>query len=90
MEASWRGVDIRGWGSFIFKEKLKNLKEVLKEWNRNNFGNMDERISSLKDNIRCLDERDDEGRLTEVEAAQIREATAQLILQLNNKRSLLA
>lgn len=31
VEGSWRE---GGWGSFVLKEKLKRLKEALKEWSR--------------------------------------------------------
>lgn len=90
VEASWRDEGIVGWGSYVFKEKLKRLKEVLKVWNRDHFGNMDANICRLREEINDLDERDDEGGLSEEEALRRRVATAHLILQLKNKKSLLA
>lgn len=90
VEKSWRDADIIGWGSYVFKEKLKRLKEALKMWNRDHFGSIDTKISLLRKEIKDLDERDDLGRLSEEEAIRRREIMAQLLLQLNNKKSLLS
>lgn len=88
--ASWKEDGIVGWGSFIFKEKLKRLKKALKIWNNEHFGNMESKIKLLKEEIKNLDEKDDMVGLAEDESARRREASAQLILQMNNRRSLLA
>lgn len=87
---SWSEGGISGWGSYVFKEKLKRLKEALKLWNLTQFGNMDLEIKKLKEEIQLLDYKDDEVGLTEEEAARRRDASANLIIHLNNKRSLLA
>ncbi|XP_071713361.1 uncharacterized protein [Rutidosis leptorrhynchoides] len=53
------GVDkviIEGWGKevrgykkdCIFRDKLKNVKHVLRDWSKKEFGNLDEEITSLK------------------------------------------
>lgn len=73
----------------MFKEKLKRLKEALKIWNRDQFGSTDTKISLLREEIHALDGLDDAGRMSEEKVSRRREATAQL-LNLNNKRSLLA
>lgn len=90
MEKSWKEDGITGWGSYVFKEKLKRLKEALKKWNQDQFGNMEAKIKMLREEIQNLDDRDDAGGLSEEEAARRWEALAQLILQLNNKKSLLS
>lgn len=87
---SWNEGGIEGWGSYVFKGKLKRLKEELKRWNNDHFKNVDNNISLLREKIQRLDEKDDISGLSEEEAAIRREATAQLILQMNNRRSLLA
>lgn len=33
-----------GWMSFVLKSKLKNLKSRLREWNREEYGGMEERV----------------------------------------------
>lgn len=87
---SWSEGGIEGWGCYVFKEKLKRLKGALKSWNRDHFGNLDNKIFSLKEEIQRLDTRDDNGGLLEVETVRRRETIAQLIHQMNNRRSLLA
>lgn len=79
---------MEGWGCFVFKEKLKCLREDLKRWNRDQFGNLDDQISSLREEIQRLDIKDDNSGLLEEEISRRREATAHLILYKNNRRSL--
>ncbi|XP_019427123.1 PREDICTED: uncharacterized protein LOC109335445 [Lupinus angustifolius] len=40
----WKKLDFSGRGSFVFKEKLKKLKVVLKCWNKEKFGMLDRQI----------------------------------------------
>lgn len=35
---SWSQSQQRGWGAFVLKEKIKRLKERLKRWNKEQFG----------------------------------------------------
>lgn len=34
----WSSLDIQGWVAFVFKEKLKILKQKIKQWNKDNLG----------------------------------------------------
>lgn len=90
VENSWKEEGLRGWGCYIFLEKLKRLKSALKSWNANTFGLMDSSIASLRDEIHNLDLVDDVFGLKEEEARKRSEATANLIWQLHNSKSLLA
>lgn len=90
VEESWRADGIEGWGGFVLKEKIKRLKETLKNWNREHFNHLDQKISFLRKEIQILDTKDDADGLSIEEAARRMEHVAQLILHLNNKRSLLA
>lgn len=40
VEDSWKEEGINGWDSYVFKEKMKRLKEKLKIWNKECFGNI--------------------------------------------------
>lgn len=64
VERSWGQGGIKGWGSFMTKEKLKRLKGELKEWNLCSFGSIKQNIKSLREAFHKLDERDDECGLT--------------------------
>jgi len=61
------GQNISGWMSFVLKEKLKGLKLVLKEWSREEYGGIEDRVEKLVEDIKDLDEKGEEGGLTEVE-----------------------
>ncbi|RVW89768.1 hypothetical protein CK203_047216 [Vitis vinifera] len=37
----WQGIEVRGSASFRLSEKLKELKQKLKVWNREEFGNLE-------------------------------------------------
>ena len=50
---------------FIVKEKLKRLKQDLKVWNRDIFGNINSLGEDLKKKIQVLDAWDDEDVLDE-------------------------
>ncbi|XP_057780084.1 uncharacterized protein LOC130998691 [Salvia miltiorrhiza] len=87
---SWNRSGIRGWSCFVFKEKMKRLKNDLKKWNKSTFGVIDENIESLRDEIQKWDNIDDTFGLQEDDIIKRNEAGAKLIMQLKNKDSLLS
>lgn len=90
VEKSWNEDGIRDWGCYVFTEKLKRLKCCLKKWNADYFGIIDHNIAALRDEIHGLDLRDDTTGLNEGERGRRREAAAQLLRQLHNRKCLLA
>ena len=36
----WAANSISGWGGYVLKEKIKGLKQRLKAWNKEQFGNI--------------------------------------------------
>lgn len=73
---------------YVVKEKLKMLKEDLKKWNQDTFGEMNKNIQELKDKIQELDILDDSFGLEELEIIRRKEATANLFQKLNQRNSL--
>jgi len=53
--------------SFVLKEKLKGLKAIIKEWNKEEYGGMEERVERLVEDIRGPDEKGEEEVLSSVE-----------------------
>jgi len=53
---------LEGWGAFVLKEKLKNLKKGLKEWNVSPFGH----TNRVKGMI-ALDLKEEESQLSEAD-----------------------
>lgn len=47
----WGQGGLEGWGCFVFLEKLKRLKEALRIWNREVFGDVDKKISNLREEL---------------------------------------
>lgn len=89
VENSWNEEGIEGWGWFVFKEKLKRLKETLKTWNEQQFGSIYQSIKSLHEEIKEMDIIDEAFGLTVDEASKRSEALALLLRQLHNRKSLL-
>lgn len=38
VKESWTNSQQRGWGGYVLKEKIKRLKERMKLWNKEQFG----------------------------------------------------
>ena len=57
VEEAWRNQNISGWMSFVLKEKLKGLKVKIKEWNKVEYEGMEERVESLVEVIKSLNEK---------------------------------
>jgi hypothetical protein len=55
VEEAWRNHGGRGWMGFVLQSKLKGLKGVIREWSRVEYGNVDMRLNSLREEIEELD-----------------------------------
>jgi hypothetical protein len=71
------------------KEKLKNLKLRLKEWNKEEYGEMDDLTSKLVEDIAELDARGEEVSLNDVEVSIRKEKFGSLWWLLRAKDSML-
>lgn len=56
MEKSWKSFNVGGWKTYVLKEKLKLLREKLREWNKTVFGYMDLNIDTVVKEINVLDD----------------------------------
>lgn len=59
----------------------------MKTWNLESFGHIDEKINTLREELRALDARDDEGGLGEGEMIRRNEVASQLLLHLNKRKN---
>lgn len=85
---AWSGYQIVGWGGYIVKEKLKLLKEDLRQWNNLVFGSIEKKIESLKEKIQELDFIDDALGLDEIEIIHRKECTTDLFRSMSLRNSL--
>jgi hypothetical protein len=65
VEEVWRYQPCEGWMGFILKNKLKGPKAKLKDWNKEIYGAMDTKILLLVEEIKEMDLRGEEGRLSD-------------------------
>lgn len=64
MKVKWSSYELAGDPSFRPAKKLKMLKEDLKNWNREVFGNINIRVEQALEEVRSLDEKEGEGSLS--------------------------
>lgn len=57
VENFWSTNHVNGWKIHAFREKLKRLKECIKVWSVEVYGNLDSQIKSLVDVLNASDER---------------------------------
>ena len=55
MKECWTQTQLSGWGGFALKEKIKHLKERLKSWNKEQFGDTFKRVQQLEAEINKLE-----------------------------------
>ncbi|GLT59702.1 hypothetical protein SLA2020_325070 [Shorea laevis] len=73
VESQWNNSDIRGWGGYVVKEKLKLLKNCVKEWTRAQEQGVDKQIEEAKAEIAKLDCQGETQHLTEAECLRRRD-----------------
>nr|KYP35282.1 hypothetical protein KK1_043696 [Cajanus cajan] len=67
----YNNLEFQGWGPYVFKEKLKALKVVVKKWSKENTGQLEGKIADFKKTIVNLDAKA-EGQNLELEGVKVR------------------
>ena len=70
----WWGIEVRGSASFRLSAKLKELKQKLKVWNREKFGNLESNKEAAIQQVEFWDRVEDERSLAMEELACKKEA----------------
>ncbi|KAL8512922.1 hypothetical protein ACS0TY_019182 [Phlomoides rotata] len=78
-ESKWCSYQVHGWTAFRLKEKLKSLRNDLKVWNREVFGQIDQNISEKQREIETWDRIDDTLGLEENEVIDRNRCSAELL-----------
>lgn len=55
VEEAWIGNNVSGWMNFLLKEKLKGLKIKMKDWNKEVYRGIEERVEKLMEDIKGFD-----------------------------------
>ena len=73
VEEAWRKYGRSGWMSLVLKGKLKGLKGDIREWNKVEYGNVEMRLTLLREEIEELDRKCEDSLLTtqEVEVRKL-------------------
>jgi hypothetical protein len=67
----WKSLQVDGWGGFVLKEKLKQIKMALKIWHTTHAQNLPSRIESKKVRLAALDQKGEDEDLSEAEVAEL-------------------
>lgn len=63
----WTSNQPRGWGGFALKVKLKRLKEALKVWNRDHYGDTLKKVQQIEADLNRLEDASSTRQLTQQE-----------------------
>jgi len=74
----WVSFNVTGWGGYVLRQKLKLMKESLKEWHFQHSQNLDGKIMEVKNQIAFLDAKSETGALLEVEIEEVHELSVKL------------
>lgn len=66
------GMNIEGWKGYVLKGKIKGVKNIVKEWNKAHFGNLDEQIQQTKNKLQEHDLKGEDADLSVEEVIQRR------------------
>lgn len=71
-------MEVKGWGTYVLKVKIKLIKIRIKEWGENHAGNLKGKIEEAKKRLNELDIRSEEGELSADEIKYKREVSVKL------------
>lgn len=71
----WNSFQVEWWGSYVLREKMKLIKNALKEWHSVYATNLPGKIEVLKNRLSELDEKGEEGGMSTEELEEMRGIT---------------
>ncbi|GKU89286.1 hypothetical protein SLEP1_g3443 [Rubroshorea leprosula] len=89
VQEKWSSYIVEGWEGFKLKEKFKLLKNDLKKWNKEVFGHIDRKMEEIRDEIKKLDDKAENGVLSSSEIEQRQTCFQQFWEWCSRKDSLL-
>lgn len=76
VEETWKEIVVYGRGAYVLKEKLKLLKQKLKHWNNEVFGDLFRKKKEIVESLNALEQKAEEVVLEEAELEQRKELGA--------------
>ena len=78
----------RGWGGYVLQEKIKGIKQRLKIWNKEKFGDIQRKMTRTERELNLL-EKGDERQLGAQEIRRKQQLQEELWVAANSHESLL-
>jgi len=72
----WTSFQVQGWGGYVLRQKLKMIKNSLKEWHRQHSQNLEGKMSKVKDRISYFDSKGEVAPLSDVEMEELHDLSA--------------
>ncbi|GLT25058.1 hypothetical protein SLA2020_002120 [Shorea laevis] len=88
VEEAWRGMTVDGFAGYKCLRKMKLLKEFLRDWNKNVFGDMDAHFDSIAKKIEQVDLQNEVCELDDFEVEQRKEGFQELWLLLKKREAI--
>lgn len=88
VKQTWLSLQVEGWRAYALKEKLKLMKNHLREWNMDVFGVLDFIIASLVPDISSLDKKAEVSTLSPEEISLRKEKIEAMWFKMKMKESL--
>ena len=85
----WTNTQPRGWGGYALKVKIKKLKEVLKVWNKEQYGDKLKKVQRIEADLNNLQDASTNRQLTSHELLTRRKLQEDLWLAAQSHESLM-
>ncbi|GKV44390.1 hypothetical protein SLEP1_g51580 [Rubroshorea leprosula] len=89
IEGKWRRMEVEGYAGYRCKQKLKLLKEFLKGWNRDVFGDVEAQLEKASAKVEKIDRRNEDFELEEFKVSQRQEGVQEIWDVLRKKEVIL-
>ncbi|GKV49437.1 hypothetical protein SLEP1_g56187 [Rubroshorea leprosula] len=86
--SKWRELEVEGYAGYRCKQKLKLLKEFLKGWNRDVFGDVEAQLAKATAMVEKIDKRNEDFELEEFEVSQRQEGVQEIWDVLSKKEAI--
>ncbi|GKU90664.1 hypothetical protein SLEP1_g4631 [Rubroshorea leprosula] len=86
--AKWKEFKVQGWGGFIVKEKLKLMKDFLREWSKSSLQDVDRKIEEARKELNRIDRIGETCSLTDDELMTRSKHYAKLLKNMQLKEEM--
>ena len=69
VKETWTNTQPRGWGGYSLKEKIKTLKQRMKHWNKEHFGDTFNRVQQIQNELNNLETGSNDRQMSPQELA---------------------